>query len=115
MVRSRLARSGGDDSILSFAEQAAAQAEQSIKISEGMGSLLSLLTGALDADGRLRCLRTVTALQELRFEVDGGTADRVLPGLKTLGKAAGFDAETHGGAVILSFPQASSVEFKRHE
>ncbi len=115
MVRSRLARAGGDDKILPFAEQAMAQAEDSVRISEAVGALLSLITGAIDTDGRLRCARTVAALPELRFEVDNGTAERVLPGLQALGRAVGFGAETRGGAVILSFPQASSAEFRKQE
>jgi len=115
VVRSRLARSGGDDTILPFAGQAAAQAEESVKLSEAAGALMTLITGAIDTDGRLRCARTAAASPELRFEVDSGTAERVLPGLQTLGRAVGFGAETHGGAVILSFPEASSAEFRKHE
>ena len=115
VVRSRLARSGGDDTILPFAEQAASQAEESVKLSEAVGALLALITGAIDTDGRLRCARTTAASPAFRFEVDSGTAERVLPGLQTLGKAVGFGAETRGGAVILSFPQTSSAEFRNHE
>jgi hypothetical protein len=116
VVRSRLARAaGGSQDVLPFAEQAMAQAEESVRLNEAVGSLLMLISGAVDSNGDLRCARTAGEPSGLRLEVDRGTADRVLPGLRTLGKALGFSAETHGGAVILTFPQDSSTEIKERE
>lgn len=116
VVRSRLARTaGGSEDVLPFAEQAIGQAEELVKLNEAVGSLLLLISGAVDSNGDLRCASTAGEPSGLRFEVDRGTANRVLPGLRTLGQALGFGAETHGGAVILTFPQDSSTEIKEHE
>lgn len=116
VVRSRLARAAADSQdVLPFAEQAMAQAEESVKLNEAVGSLLVLISGAVDSSGQLYCADTAGEPSGLRFEVDRSTADRVLPGLRTLGQALGFCAETHGGAVILTFPQDSSTEIKEHE
>jgi hypothetical protein len=116
VVRSRLARvADGSHDVLPFTEQAMAQAEESVKLNEAVGSLLLLISGAVDSNGQLHCADTAGEPSGLRFEVDRGTADRVLPGLRSLGEALGFGAETHGGAVILTFPQDSSTELKEHE
>ncbi len=116
VVRSRLARAAGDSQdVLPFAEQAMAQAEESVKLNEAVGSLLLLISAAVDSNGELRCTSTAGESPGLRIEVDRGTADRVLPGLRTLGQALGFVAETHGGAVILTFRQNSRTAFKGHE
>lgn len=116
VVRSRLARAaGGSEDILPFAEQAIAQAEESVKLNEAVGSLLLLISGAVDSNGDLRCACTAGEPSGLRFEVDRDTADRVLPGLRTLGQSLGFGAETHDGAVIFTFRRDSRTAFKEHE
>jgi hypothetical protein len=116
VVRSRLARAAdGSPETLPFAEQAMGQVEESVRLSEAVGSLLLLISSAVDSDGRVRCVQGEGELESLRFEVGRGTADRTLPGLRTLGKALGFGAETDGGTVILSFPQDSSPETRISE
>jgi hypothetical protein len=118
VVRSRLARSGGYEDLLDFAEHAAAQGEAAVRITEGLGSLLSLILGSVDESGVLRCSTSV-APATLRFELEPGAAERVLPALTLLGKAAGFTAETSDShTVILSFPELGepvSAEQKSHE
>lgn len=116
VVRSRLGKAaGGSPETLPFAEQAMGQAEESVKLNEAAGSLLLLIAGALDSDGRLHCNQGDGALSQLLFEVDDSIADRTLPGLRILGETLGFGAETHRGAVILTFPQNSSTETKGSE
>jgi hypothetical protein len=73
-----------------------------------------MVAGSIDKNGALRCERTKGTEASLRFELDMSTAERVLPGLRTLGKALGFVARTRDGAVILSFPQTSD-EFNQTE
>jgi hypothetical protein len=115
VVRSRLARAGSDDGLLSFAEQATDQAEESVALNEGVGGLLSLIMASVDASGRLRCARSAPPASGIRFDVDISTAERVLPGLRRLGQSAGFSVEIDEAAVILTFPQTSSEEFKEPE
>ena len=111
VVRSRLARAAPTmsekDEVLSFAEQAASQAEAAAKLSEGVGALLALIAASVDDAGRLHCTSGVDA-SSIRFDVDKPTAERLLPRLAALGARAGFGAENDGGAVILSFPKTSS-------
>ena len=118
VVRSRLARSDDEAKVLTFAEQAAAQGEESVRLTEAVGALLSLIVGSVDETGKLRCSQASaasTAPPALRFDVASGVAERVLPGLSVLGKSVGFTAETSGAeTVILSFPELSSTESK-HE
>jgi hypothetical protein len=115
VVRSRLARSGDEADVLAFAEQAAAQGEESVRLTEAVGALLALIVGSVDGEGRLRCSSASTAPAEIRFGLEPGVAERVLPGLRTLGKSVGFTAETSGAeAVILSFPDISTPESKEH-
>lgn len=118
VVRSRLARAatagGSEQEILSFAEQAAAQAEVAAKLNEGVGALLSLIAASVDADGRLRCASEDDS-SGIRFDVDGATAERLLPLLEALGTSAGFTAEGGGGAVILRFPKTSGTEFQKQQ
>ncbi len=94
------------DEVLSFAEQAASQAEAAAKLSEGVGALLALITASVDDAGRLHCTGGVDA-STIRFDVDKATAERLLPRLAALGARAGFDVENAGGAVILSIPKTS--------
>lgn len=116
VVRSRLARAAeGSPETLPFAEQAMAQAEVSVRLSEGVGSLLQLISGAVDSRGLIHCTQSDGELESLRFEVDRSTADRTLPGLRVLGTALGFSAETDDGTVILTFPQGSSTETRISE
>jgi len=116
VVRSRLSRSSNKEDVLAFAESAAAQGEVSVQMSEGVGALLSLIIGAVDARGRLRCSAMSESPEKLRFDLEPGLAERVLPPLTVLGTAVGFTAETSGAdAVILSFPEQSSAGHKRHE
>jgi hypothetical protein len=115
VVRSRLARSGDGEGLLSFAEQSAAQAEEAVRLNEGVGALLSLMAGSVDGNGQLRCASVTGASSGIRFDADSSTAERVLPAIRSLGMAVGFSAETHDGAVILTFRQKSSAEFKEHE
>jgi hypothetical protein len=110
VVRARLARAAdGSPEILPFAELAMGQAEESVKLNEGVGSLLLLVSGAVDTNGLMHCTQGDGELPELRFEVDRGIADRTLPGLRTLGNALGFTVETDDGAVILTFPLDSTA------
>ena len=114
VVRSRLARFGDYEDLLAFAEHAAAQGEASVQITEGLGALLSLILGSVDGSGVLRC--TSVSPASLRFEVEPGAAERVVPALTLLGKVAGFAAETSDSrTVILSFPELGSTEQKSHE
>jgi hypothetical protein len=117
VVRSRLARaavSGGPkQDVLSFAGQAASEAEVAAKLNEGVGALLSLIAASVDSDGRLRC--TSENPSSIRFEVESATAERLLPWLEALGKAAGFAADKRGGAVILSIPKTGESESQGHE
>jgi hypothetical protein len=117
VVRSRLARaaaSGGPkQDVLSFAEQAASQAEVAAKLNEGVGALLSLIAASVDAHGCLRC--TTENSSAIRFEVENAKAERLLPWLEALGSAVGFAAEKRGEAVILSFPKKGSSESQKHE
>lgn len=116
VVRSRLARAaGGSPETLPFAEQAMGQAEESVRLSEGVGSLLQLISGAVDSEGRIHCTQGDGELESLRFEVGLATADRTLSGLRALGKTLGFRAETDDGTVILSFPRDSSTETRISE
>lgn len=115
VVRSRLARSGDHEDLLAFAEHAAAQGEASVQITEGLGALLSLILGSVDEGGVLRC-STSASPATLRFELEPGAAERVVPALTLLGKVAGFTAETSDShTVILSFPERGSTEQKTHE
>lgn len=116
VVRSRLARNGGDSGLLEFAEQAFAQAEETVRLNEAVASLLQMVAASIGENGELRCERTTGGGTEpaLHFTLDISTAERVLPGLRTLGKALGFDARTRDGAVILRFPPTSG-EFKQTE
>ena len=114
VVRSRLARNGGQESLLAFAETAAAQAEETVRLNEASASLLQLVAGSIGENGELRCVHSMGPEPSLQFELDVSTAERVLPGLRTLGKVLGFNARTRDGAVILSFPQTSG-EFKQTE
>jgi hypothetical protein len=115
VVRSRLARSGDEADVLVFAEQAAAQGEESVRLTEAVGALLSLIVGSVDGGGRLRCSSRSTAPAAISFDLEPGVAERVLPGLQVLGKSVGFTAETSGAeTVILSFPDISSAESKKH-
>jgi len=111
VVRSRLARAAEatseKDEVLSFAEQAASQAEAAATLSEGVGALLSLISSSVDEAGRLHCSGGIEA-STITFEVDKATAERLLPRLAALGARAGFAAENDGRAVILSFPKTSS-------
>jgi hypothetical protein len=111
VVRSRLARAAPavseKDEVLSFAEQAASQAEAAAKLSEGVGALLALIAASADEKGRLHCTSGVDA-STIRFEVDKATAERLVPRLDALGARAGFGAENDGRAVILRFPNTSS-------
>ena len=116
VVRSRLARADDRQNVMTFAEQAAEQSEESVKLTEGVGALLSLVLGSVDDTGRLRCSRVSAGLEEIRLEVEAGVAERVLPGLEALGKKTGFMAEMSGAeAVILSFPEHSSAESRKLE
>jgi hypothetical protein len=112
VVRNRLARAAdGSPETLPFAEQATAQAEESVKLNEAVGSLLLLITGAVDPHGSVRCTQEGGEPGRLRFQVDLATADRTLPGLRALGDALDFSVETDdGGAVILTFPHDGSTE-----
>ena len=114
VVRSRLARNGGEETLLAFAEQASAQAEETVRLNEAVASLLQMVAASIGENGELRCERTMGSEPTLHFEMDVSTAERILPGLRTLGKALGFDARRRDGAVILSFPQTSG-EFKQTE
>jgi hypothetical protein len=115
VVRSRLSHSGDEADVLVFAEQAAAQGEESVQITEAVGALLALIVGSVDGGGRLRCSSASTAPAAIRFDLEPGVAERVLPGLRVLGKSVGFTAETSGAeTVILSFPDISSAESKKH-
>lgn len=115
VVRSRLARSGDYEDLLAFAEQAAAQGETSVQITEGIGALLSLILGSVDGSRVLRC-SAATSPGTLRFELEPGVAERVVPALALLGKTVGFTVETSGAeTVIFSFPEQSSTEHKSHE
>jgi len=111
VVRSRLARAAPaaseKDEVLSFAEQAASQAESAAKLSEGVGALLALIAASVGEEGRLHCSSGVDP-STIRFEVDTPTAERLVPRLAALGARAGFVAENDAGAVILSFPKTSS-------
>jgi hypothetical protein len=116
VVRSRLARADAKQDLLTFAEQAAAQGEESVKLTEAVGALLTLVLGSVDDTGRLRCSRISAGPEAVRFELEPGVAERVIPALKTLGRKTGFMAETSGAeTVILSFPEHSSAVSKRHE
>ena len=115
VVRSRLARSGDYEDLLAFAEHAVAQGETSVQITEGIGALLSLILGSVDGSRVLRC-STSASPATLRFELEAGVAERVVPALALLGKTVGFTVETSGAeAVILSFPEQSSTEHTQHE
>ncbi len=114
VVRSRLSRAGDEAEVLAFAEQAALQGEESVRLTEAVGALLALIVGSVDGGGRLRCSASSTAPTAIRFDLEPGVAERVLPGLRTLGKSVGFTAETFGAeTVILSFPDSSSAESKK--
>lgn len=114
VVRSRLARSG-DEELLAFAEDAAAQGEMSVQITEGMGALLTLILGSVDGGRVLRC-STSASPATLTFELEPGVAERVVPALTLLGRTVGFTIETSGAeTVILSFPEPRSTEHKQHE
>jgi hypothetical protein len=115
VVRSRLARGESDDAVLPFAEQAVAQVESAVRLNEGVRALLALVTASVDATGRLRCSVKPDTSTEIRFNVGPGAAERAMPGLTTLGEAAGFSAESHDGTVILSFRRSSSSELRNHE
>ena len=92
-----------------------AQGETSVQITEGIGALLSLILGSVDGSGVLRCSASASPAT-LRFGLDAGLAERVVPALTALGKVVGFTAETSGAeTVILSFPEPSSTEHPTHE
>jgi len=118
VVRSRLSRAaaGGakEQDILSFAEQAASQAEIAAKLNEGVGALLSLIVASVDSNDRMRCAND-NASPGIRFDVENATAERLLPMLEALGTSAGFTAEREVGSVILRFPKTSGTEFQRHQ
>ena len=118
VVRSRLARAaaggGNQQEILSFAEQAASQAEVAAKLNEGVGALLSLMAASVDANGHARWTSEEDS-SAIRFDVEDAMAERLLPWLEALGAAAGFTAEKRVGAVIFRFPKTSGTEFQKHQ
>lgn len=118
VVRSRLARAaaggGTEQDILSFAEQAASQAEVAAKLNEGVGALLSLMAASVDSTGRMRCGSEEDS-SAIRFDVESAMAERLLPWLEALGAAAGFTAERRVGAVILRFPKTSDTGSQKHQ
>lgn len=118
VVRSRLSRAaaagGTQQEMLSFAEQAASQAELAAKLNEGVGALLSLLAASVDANGHANWTSEDDS-SALRFDVENATADRLFPWLETLGAASGFTAEKRTGAVILRFPRTSGTEFQKQQ
>jgi hypothetical protein len=118
VVRSRLARAAGaggsEQDILSFAEQAASQAEVAAKLNEGVGALLSLMAASVDSNDRVRCVSEDDS-SAIRFDVESAMAERLLPWLEALGAAAGFTAEQRAGAVILRFPKTSDTGSQKHQ
>jgi hypothetical protein len=118
VVRSRLARAaaGGatPQDILSFAEQAASEAEVAARLNEGVGALLSLMAASVDSNDRMLCT-SEDHYSAIRFDVDSAVAEQLLPRLEALGTAAGFTAEKGVGAVILRFPKTSGTESPKHE
>ena len=118
VVRSRLARAaaggGSQQEILSFAEQAASQAEVAAKLNEGVGALLSLMAASVDANGHAQWTSEDDS-SAIRFDVENAMAERLLPWLEALGAAAGFTAEKRVGAVILRFPKTSGTESQKHQ
>ena len=118
VVRSRLARAaaGGatQQEILSFAEQAASEAEVAARLNEGVGALLSLMAASVDSKDRMHCTSHDDG-SAIRFDLESTVADQLLPRLEALGAAAGFTAEKRAGAVILRFPKTSGTESQKHE
>ena len=118
VVRSRLARqrssagepAGSGSDVLSFAEQAVSEAEAAVRLNEGVGALLALVAASVGEGARVHT-GTVTKGTSIRFDVDKATAERVLPLLEGLGRAAGFLAESHDGAVIFTIPE---VKVRNH-
>ncbi len=118
VVRSRLARAaaggGTGQDILSFAEQAASQAEVAAQLNEGVGALLSLIVASVDSDDRMRCAPDDDS-SGIRFDVESAAAERLLPMLEALGTSAGFTAERGVGAIILRFPKISDTESQKRQ
>jgi hypothetical protein len=116
VVRSRLARARGgggtEQDILSFAEQAASQAEVAAMLNEGVGALLWLMAASVDSNDRMRC-ESEDYSSAIRFDVESAMAEQLLPRLEALGAAAGFAAERRVGAVILRFPKTSDTESQK--
>jgi hypothetical protein len=100
--------------MLSFAEQAASQAELAAKLNEGVGALLSLMAASVDANGNAKWTSEDDS-SAIRFDVDNATADRLLPWLETLGAASGFTVERRGGAVILRFSGHAALNSKKQQ
>jgi hypothetical protein len=120
VVRSRLVQRASraqaatpEPEVLSFAEQAVMEAEGAVRLNEGVGALLSLVTASFAAGG-VQC-SSVAKGTSIRFDVDTATAERVLPLLDPLGKAAGFLAERHDGAVIFTIPNVRRPESHKYE
>ena len=116
VVRSRLARAAAagatEQDVLSFAEQAASEAEVAARLNEGVGALLSLMAASVDSNDRMRCASEDDS-SAIGFDVESAVADQLLPRLEALGAAAGFTAEKRVGAVILRFPKTSDTEFQK--
>ena len=83
-----------------FAEQAASQSEESIRVAESTIALLNLLVGAIGPDGLLRCtLESPGAVRIAASETESYRAARALAGLAARGVVT---ADASDSAVILS-------------
>jgi hypothetical protein len=119
VVRTRLSRTTGgspmtQQDVLSFAEQAIEQAELAVRLNEGIRSLLYMIAACVSSDGKMRCATAGNA-RTISFDVDSVTSERLFPGLKALGAAAGFTAERRNGSVIFTVPEKSSTGSAKYE
>lgn len=83
-----------------FAEQAAGQSEESIRVAESAIALLNLLVGAIGPDGLVRC--TLESPGALRIAASGAESHRAAGAMAGLAARGVVTAEASDSAVILS-------------
>lgn len=83
-----------------FAEQAAGQSEESIRVAESAIALLSLLVGAIGPYGAVRC--TLESPGAIRIEAPEGESHRAARAMAGLAARGVITADASDSAVILS-------------
>ena len=101
VVRARSSKPG--EATDQFLSQAIGEAEESIRLAEGMIALLSLVAASIDESGQMRA-RFVPP-QGVQIDSDESEAARAAKSLAAMAERTSFEVDVSGGAVILSMPE----------